>query len=174
MKGKIWGIVLILVLGFIATLAITFEKINLQGYGEPIVFHPIDIENDSLLGVWYADFGYFHDCSGCETKNEMWLFMGKDSTVAINEDIQNLSYTFYASMLDQYFAIPKRSLDISLTEYELRGDCLIEFGNEETDSLLVASFFSSYPGCSQYISKVEKPVSARTVTWDNDKIILTD
>ncbi|MBO6523857.1 MAG: hypothetical protein JJ971_08535 [Balneolaceae bacterium] len=169
-KKKRWKLFL-LILALVVTLSVSFDQINLQLYNTPFFFEQIAHQNSKLLGVWKADFGYFHDCSGCETKNTMLLSINSDSSATIIYKIHNLKYLTYIPIIDKFYAVPEKEFANYSYNYTLRNDCLIEFSDTAN---YVYDFFAVFEYCAKYTSQIENPVYAYKVEWNKDYLILTD
>ncbi|GAB5409444.1 MAG: hypothetical protein BalsKO_18090 [Balneolaceae bacterium] len=165
------GVLILLLTALVITLSISFDRINLQLYNTPLVFEQITTANDSLLGIWASDFGYYHDCNGCETKNTMLLTIHRDSSASIIRKIHSLKFLTFIPVIDHYYAVPEKEFLNELHEYELRNDCLIEFSDSTS---YLYEFFEVFEYCGKYTSKIENPIYAHKIEWKESQLILSD
>lgn len=159
----------------ITLFSIYFEKVDLSLYSDPIELKAKRTSKDSLSGIWSGIHYLQHDCNGCETKNQFWVSITEDSTVVMIEGISTFRYLFTIPILNVTYGLPKKWI-VQTTEYQIRGNCIVELADTRANSLAIASqpYTDDYYqnlGCD--LKPTDHPIQAINIQRKDDKLILT-
>lgn len=185
---KIIIIATLVILGIgLSSFFIIFEEIDLKFYNTPIELEPVVTgkfwwDQKSISGIYHAEFGYHHDCYGCESKNSLWITIADDTSITGLSTYQEIDHLFRLEKIEKFYGIPKGEPIIRSSDFVLRGNCLIEltqlvqpFPPEHLDQLnkdieYYNSELSKY-GC--WLNSFELPNQYFKIEFNEPNLILT-